>query len=129
MVMDGDSLRRIGDRVVKRREKIRWSQADLVRESGLSDLTVRRIEKGEAIEFRIKTWNQLCDALHWSRDSIDLIVTGEEPQIVDPSPPADELLMLKARVGLLEDDVRVLKQLVDEDARRLEPPAPPSSED
>lgn len=128
--MDGDSLRRIGAHVVKRREQMRLSQADLERASGLSDLTIRRIETGQPIEFRNQTWNKLCDALRWTPESIDLIVDGQEPVVLEPSLPADPLRDLRRRLEELEADVKFLFDLADQDQierRKLRavPPAPP----
>lgn len=122
MVTDGHSLRRLGEYVVARRRSFNWYQADLARESHLSDPTIRRIEQGREGERDEVTINKLCDALGWRRDSVDLILAGGAPVLAVPNPPADEWQDLLARVELLEDRMVRLLRLADEDALRSAPP-------
>lgn len=122
MVADEHSLKRLGEFVVARRLALRWRQSDLIRESGLSDPTVRRLEKGVPIDYQQVTIYQLCDALGWRRDSVDLILAGGEPVLAVPNLPSDEWKDLLVRVDLLEDRMAKLLRLVDEDALRSDPP-------
>lgn len=71
--------------ITARLDELGWSQADLVRRSGLSDPTVRSLMNGKLRGTpRKPSLRKLCDALGWSPDSVDLVLGGSSP-VVQPS--------------------------------------------
>jgi transcriptional regulator with XRE-family HTH domain len=71
----------VGKRVERRRTvELGFSQADVVRTSGLSEPAVAAIAKGQPRgEPRQKTRRQLSLGLGWVPDAIDRMLEGEEP--------------------------------------------------
>lgn len=60
--------------------------ADLVRESGVSDTSLRKYLAGGEI-YRAKVKWQIAGALGWPDDAIDRLAQGEDPAALDPDPP------------------------------------------
>lgn len=56
-----------------------WSQSDLVRASGVSDLTVRPIQKGEPGNRQTKTLSKISRALGWGGEGLVRILEGADP--------------------------------------------------
>lgn len=77
----------LGRQVKQRRKEMRLAQADLAQRGGPGELTVRRIERGEANKLRNGTKSQLETALSVRPGWVDRILTGEatdEAQNPDP---------------------------------------------
>lgn len=85
MTQQQERWQAVGRAIVARREQYRWQQADLVRASGVNDLTLRCLERGEISVKgpRLATRQKLEDALNWARGSIDRILDGLEPVELD----------------------------------------------
>lgn len=64
-------------------KQLRMNQAALVRLSGLSDLTIRRIEQARATEFRHDTLQAIERALGWSDGSAFAVMAGGQPHTVE----------------------------------------------
>lgn len=84
-------------------------QADVVRLSGVSDPTVRRIMRGDLEGRTPVTLARVSEAVGWSPDSIARILDGGEPELV--SLPGDDVL---ARLERLERLTLRLALLVEE---------------
>jgi transcriptional regulator with XRE-family HTH domain len=63
-------------------EALRLSQSDLARATGLSEKTISNVLSTDNGSKRKTRW-ALCDALGWTQDSIDRLMAGEEPILVD----------------------------------------------
>lgn len=69
---------RVGHIVAERIAELGQSYADLVRTSGVSDATWRKLRRGERVAQRPKLW-LMAEALNWTPDSIERIARGDEP--------------------------------------------------
>ncbi|MBF6558472.1 MAG: hypothetical protein IVW52_20465 [Acidimicrobiales bacterium] len=65
----------LGRAVKARRESLRLGQ-DLIDHGGPSDLTIRKIERGETRAIRNKTRDQLESALRWMPGTVDKVLSG-----------------------------------------------------
>lgn len=83
-----------------------WSQADLVRASGVSEFTVRKILKATPGNYRPDRLAKLSTALGWSGDSIQRILDGEEPVQARPTD-------VEGRLDRLEEEVETMRELID----------------
>lgn len=91
-------------------------QADFVRDTGISDPTVRVFQTGRLrgnVEPSDGSRKRMSVALGWSPDSIDRLLRGEEPVEVEP---ADELTK---RVAALEAKVQAQGKAIHDLADRL----------
>lgn len=78
--------------VAARLDELRMSQADLVRASGVSHPTVRRLQFEGVVPSRPKA-AAIAEALGWPPDAFDRIVEGG-----DPSPGAVDVAKARAAV-------------------------------
>lgn len=102
----------VGEAIRARMTSLAMSQADLVRESGVSDFTVRKLMRGEAGSYRPDRLAKVATALRWQTDAIDRILGGEQP--VDARGDLD----LATRLDGLESQMAELLAIV----RRLDSP-------
>jgi DNA-binding XRE family transcriptional regulator len=65
-------------------EALRLDQSDLARATGLSEKTIYNVLSTDNGLKRKTKW-ALCDALGWTQDSIDRLLAGEEPVLVEDS--------------------------------------------
>jgi DNA-binding XRE family transcriptional regulator len=63
-------------------EALRLDQSDLARATGLSEKTIYNVLSTDNGLKRKTKW-ALCDALGWTQDSIDRLLAGEEPVLVE----------------------------------------------
>lgn len=121
---DAAGWKRVGEYVVARRTHLRWKQAELVRRSKINPTTLRGIEKGKHSNYEPVTLIALCDALHWERNSIQLILDGLEPAIAETTllreDVTDDVLR---RLDLAEARIAEL-QRESLRGRGIEPPGP-----
>lgn len=78
----------VQDRIRERMKVLRIDQAGLARAAGISDATVRGFMNGQprGIPREPTRW-AVCDALGWTQDSIDKILTGGEPELAEVATP------------------------------------------
>ena len=69
---------RVGRAISDRIEELRLSKAEFIKRSGISDKTLNGYLAGKPIK-RVDKERELCDALGWSTDSIQLILEGHSP--------------------------------------------------
>ena len=108
----------VGQAIRRRMQELAWLQADLIRESGLSDMTIRPFQDGEPNNSRPATRAKVAKALGWAPDAIDLILDGTDPAdlaIQNGRSPADEVVDL---TGLTEDDKAQIRAIVERFKRR-----------
>jgi DNA-binding Xre family transcriptional regulator len=92
------------DAILARMADLRWTAADLHRASGLSDKHIRTLlgNGADTVIPRDVTLWKLCDALGWTQDSIDLVLAGDQPVLVDDSGPISRLDDLAGRLAEIE---------------------------
>lgn len=90
--------------ILTRMAEQRQSVADLARASGLSDKHLRTLlndNGGDVAVPRPQTLWALCDALHWTPDSLERILAGGEP--VDAADESGEVTRLQQIDGRLQE--------------------------
>lgn len=100
----------VGAAIVDRRRALRMTQVALSRASGVSDLTLRRLERGMAADYRDDVQGAVEQALGWAPGSIRHILNGRQPTIIEPEPA----LGLAERVSAIEAQLVTLRALMDE---------------
>lgn len=97
------------DKIQQRMADLRMGVVDLARASGLSEKHIRTLlnDGPEVAVPRETTRWALCDALGWTPESIDRILTGQEPGVVDAddSGEVSPLTELAGRVAEIEAQV------------------------
>lgn len=111
MADSDERWRNIGDAVTARARELAFSQADLVRASGVSDATVRRVMRGEDGNYRADRLAKISQALGWGPHGIERMIAGKEPDDVRAS--TDD------RVTTLEREVTELREAMDGVAQQL----------
>lgn len=82
MVTD-EGRRHLADAVRTRRAQLGLAQDELIRHGGPGDLTVRKIERGEPVQYRERTILQLETALKWRNGVVRALLngtSGDDPQ-------------------------------------------------
>lgn len=127
---------KVGEAIVVRRKELYATKSAFFeasvaadpKDEGISSPTLKRYEKGGAIGRSDKQW-VLCDTLHWTRDSIDRILSGRPPLTVESDPAGhggslgwpieweNEVVKVRDDLGELRDEVaglgRALEALTD----------------
>lgn len=101
----------VANAIDRRLAELGWSQMDLVRQSGVSDATVRRLQRGGGDGgFRSSSLAEVSKALGWQPEALARVSRGEEaPKTVDYLDRAAlvrQIRKLRADVDDLEDMVR-----------------------
>ena len=106
----------VGIAVEHRREQLNLSKRAAAARAGISEIVWRQIESGlrqiapqqyaEASPGR-RSRLGVCRALGWSDDSIERLLAGQPPGLLDVSPP-DDLVALQERVERLAAQVERL---------------------
>jgi hypothetical protein len=108
-----DDWQRVGIALRRRIEdELRWTLAEAIEASGVSDKTLTGYMDGQPIKRRDKK-RDLCEAIGWAPDSIERLLRGEDAEVVDEAQFARETLRrarelqrrFQAR-ALLEGDTR-----------------------
>lgn len=92
---DVDDWQRVGEAITARINELSLTKAEVIEASGVSDKTLAGYMAGQRIARADKRRN-LCAALGWTRDSIDRILAGGEPEVL---PSYDSM----ARDAILND--------------------------
>lgn len=106
METEADRWRRVGEAISARFDELRISKAEFIERSGISDKTLNRYLAGEPIR-RVDKARELCDALGWTPDSLDLILEGRDPVVTLPG-RRDEVLVR------LDENHRLLVEILEE---------------
>lgn len=77
----------VGDVLDERLAELGMSLADLVRATGISDETIRRVRRGDAVAPSSATKRAIAKAMLWPPDWWEQIQRGERPQTVDTALP------------------------------------------
>lgn len=85
MTSDGNA-KHLGDLIRERRKKLKLTQADVQERGGPSTATLRLIEGGRHTDFRPSTSAPLERILGWQTGSIDNVLAGKEPALVEDGP-------------------------------------------
>lgn len=72
----GQDWPKLAEEIKRRRREQRWSQAEVARRAGLSEATVRRIERLEVEDLQAATRTGLEVALAWRDGTVDRILDG-----------------------------------------------------
>lgn len=104
---------RVGDAVSERMRDLAIGQRELARRAGISDTKVREVLRGQPL-VREYMRTKLSVGLGWSRDSIDRILAGGEPELVTSLSDGDERVRLEVIDGRLDRIEGLLERLVDD---------------
>lgn len=74
------------------------SQAELVRRSGVSEWTVRKVMRGTPGSHRPDRLRKIARALGWSADSIERVLDGGEPLVLEAATDSDVIVELRRQV-------------------------------
>ena len=117
--MAGNEWERLARYIAERMKALNWNKADLVRESSLSEPTIRGLVSGQPrVQGRPhdKTLTTLSIGLGWSPGSVAAILDGGEPELDDTLPTGSAVSRpddaLDDRLERLEQDVGILRDLV-----------------
>lgn len=89
--------------VEQRRVELGYTPTTLAEATGLSLQAIKNVRRGEVRQYQERLTGPLTRALGWSRDSIDLLLAGKRPKVVDPNPRVSPLGGGGDRVELLGD--------------------------
>lgn len=78
---------RLADAVEARRRELELSPGDLAERSGLSAQALRNVRNGVVRDYQERLTIPLTRALHWSPDSIDRLLNGDDPIELDTPAP------------------------------------------
>jgi transcriptional regulator with XRE-family HTH domain len=109
---------RVGEAIRQRVVDLALSKAEVIRRSDVSDKTLTGYMRGEPI-VRADKRRRLCEALGWSPESIDLILNGGEPELVEPSQD-QRLDAVEERLAVVEAQIGDVSSRVDEIRRLVE---------
>jgi transcriptional regulator with XRE-family HTH domain len=120
----------VKDSIRARMNELQWNQADLVRESGYNENSLSYLLRGDPRgQPNEKSRWKLCRALGWTPDSIDRILEGGKPILLDVTPRAAAPLSLAEagteellRQAQLIDQLAIRVAQLEEQIRRLGPP-------
>lgn len=116
MADDDRTWRRIGSVLEQRFNALGITLSELQRRSGVSDTRWRAYFAGQPIR-RADKIRGVCDGLGFSRDSIDLMLAGKKPIVLDGQGPRPDL---DVRVAALEKTMAETKDRIEELARLLQ---------
>ena len=103
-----EQKQRVAAAIIARRDELNITQAQAVEraDGGVSMPSWSLIENGRQGSYKARTLGGVCRALGWSTDSIERLLAGEPPGLLEPPTRPqddDELAELRARVQELED--------------------------
>lgn len=109
MADQSETWQRIGQRMEERFKDLKLSMTEFAERAGVSDTRIRAYFAGTPVKQAAKR-RGLCEALEWSRRSIDLMEQGGEPEpLPEPDPEVDRRLSaLEAAVADLRTAIREL---------------------
>lgn len=104
--------RRVAECLEERRVQLGWSKTRLYHEIDLSETTVRAMRDGHPLK-RPEKYRRICEAVGWSSDSIERILTGSRPKVdsdpVTPAEPSDAVTRAEFEaVRSAVDELRLL---------------------
>lgn len=76
--MPHDKWTAVASAINARLKDLGWGQADLVRKSGVNDLTIRNLQKAKQESYRATTLARVSRALGWPADGIEGIAEGRD---------------------------------------------------
>jgi hypothetical protein len=85
----------LAQRIEQRRVELGYTPTSLRKATGLSLEGLKNLRKGKIRSYQERTTGPVTRAFGWTPDSIDRLLRGEEPQLVDSGSPIP-----------LDDDVR-----------------------
>lgn len=105
---------RVADALEERMAELGLDQIDLARQAGVSDATIRKLQKASSTRYHRSTLNKVARALGWPADAFwTLIATGEKPEPLEtPTHRSndgellDDLAELRLRLSDLEAKLR-----------------------
>lgn len=101
---------RVARLVNERMDELGLTQMDLVRRSGVSDATVRKIMRGTRMAYRRPSLSEISKALGWQPNTLERLSQGEDPPKMVDYLDRQQLLRrvreLRRIVDALEDDLR-----------------------
>lgn len=98
--------------MLARRLHLGWSQADLVRASHVSDVTIRRMERAVVHNFHTKTTTAVEHALGWPVGTIHRVLRGDTPPDPDAGIPSPTIDTMRARLDELAARVETIEQRI-----------------
>lgn len=107
MTDDDDRWVAVGEAVRLRREDLGMTQVELATASGVSEPTIRVLERPRgARKFRRRTLRDLARALRWPDDAVERVLAGRPPDedLVEP-----DRRSLEERLQALEAELRALR--------------------
>jgi hypothetical protein len=72
----------LADAIEHRMDELGLTPTKLQKQTGLSASVLRFLRKGDRRDYHVDTTRSVCDALGWSRDSIQRLLDGEPPEVV-----------------------------------------------
>lgn len=93
----------LGERVQERRKELRLSKEEASRRARVNVKTWSSVETGKAV--RDVVYPGVEDALSWARGSVDDVLDGNDPTVVEPEEP--ETIDEAAELARLLDVVRL----------------------
>lgn len=95
----GQDWVRVGRYIAARIDELKLTKAEAIRRTGVSDKTLSAYIAGEPI-IRADKKRGICDGLRWGRHSIELIASGQEPNLLPELDPE-----VDRRLTVLEDQM------------------------
>lgn len=109
----GEIDERLRDYIESRRKELGLSPTKLSDVSGVTVQGLAPIRRGEIRRYQQRLTGPLCAALGWTSDSIERILTGGDPELVEVEElPASELELLRSLVMKHEDRIAHLEAVV-----------------
>lgn len=119
--MADDGWARVGRAIDERIRELGLTKAEVIRRSGVSDVSLNGYIDGQPIK-RADKRKGLCAALGWAPESIDAVRAGGEPVVSSADPGLVE------EVRLLRQDVARLTSLVERMGTPTDAPQPHGSD-
>lgn len=118
---DGSDWKRLGETILKRRESLRLTQADVQARGGPSLKTQSLVERGVVESIKRQTKSAYEHALGWTRGSVDDVLAGGHPTLAGSASATSRVEVLHEEPGerILVSIVDGVAELSDEDRRHI----------
>ena len=113
-------VERMANTIEARRLALGLTVQDLIELTGLTRPGLAPLLRGERRKYQERLTLPVCRALKWTPDSIERLLSGEDPIELEPVVQPDELAAVRAQVGELSRMVADLAATVTAHSARLD---------